>query len=113
MLEKLEHALSVTEKAREDGTLTSSEGVWVLAAWVATLAYIVEELTNPYALVDKEKLTTLLIASWHRVRTILDSLQLPVTVRWGLRFLKGAIEEALPDVAQDIADYLDSGEKPD
>jgi len=110
MLDRFERAMAVTETAKSDGRLTAQEMIWVLAAWLAAAAYAAERLADPTEPVDRIALTSLLIAAWQRVEELLAGVPLPMGIRWLVRLIRGAIADSLPEVADQLAAWLDAAE---
>lgn len=110
MNDLFQRAIEATEASRADGRITPKEALFVTSCYCEWVFHSLAMLLDPFHPVDREQLTSDLIAGWGRVETVLDGVSMPFAAQWALRFVRAQIVDVLPDVSNELAKILDAGE---
>jgi len=110
MMTEFERALQAVKDAKADGRLTPQEIVWLVFAWLAAVACVGRDLTDPTLPVDQNALIDVLRDGWRQVKEVLDGVQLPASLQWLVVLISGAVEQGIPILVDRLADWLDAGD---
>jgi len=110
---KIEEAIDVIRKAKEDGTVTIKEILWLVAVWIQFVGEVAEELVNPTTPLDRDWAEDILQRIWNELQEVLQGIDVPWSAKFVLPVIQNTIPMLIGPAVDWIADVVDADDYPD
>ncbi len=99
---KFEQAIAALAVAKEDGTITTKEVIWIGSLWLELVGSILADLADPTSSIDRDWAEGVIRSTWNEVLEVLDGIDIP----WKADLLFPLVRMAMPMIIPAVVDWL-------